>query len=286
VLQAKANEIVGQMPALDITVEQLNFKDRSLGTVRVAAENREGFWNAKLDVKNEDGTLEASGRWRPNPTQPDTRIEFKLNAKSLEKELARFGHGDLIRRGSANAAGTLSWNGNPFTIDYPSLNGALTLDASSGQFRKLEPGVGRLLGILSLQSLPRRITLDFRDVFSEGFAFDSINGKFVVARGTAETSDLQINGPSAKVLMSGSANLVNETQNLKVRVQPALGESIAVGAMIANPVAGAVAWVAQKLLRDPLDQAFSFEYAITGAWADPKVDKIGQPAATKDEQKK
>ena len=286
VLQARVNEIVDQIPALDITVEQLNFKDRSLGTVRVAAENREGFWNAKLDVKNEDGTLEASGRWRPNPSQPDTRIEFKLNAKSLEKQLARFGHGDVIRRGSANASGTLSWNGNPFSIDYPSLNGALTLEAASGQFRKLEPGVGRLLGILSLQSLPRRITLDFRDVFSEGFAFDRINGKFIVTRGTAETSDLQINGPSAKVLMSGSANLVNETQNLKVRVQPALGETIAVGAMIANPVAGAVAWVAQKLLRDPLDQAFSFEYAITGAWADPKVDKIGQPAVAKDEPKK
>jgi uncharacterized protein YhdP len=73
-----------------------------------------------------------------------------------------------------------------------------------GQFVKLEPGVGRLLGILSLQSLPRRITLDFRDVFSEGFAFDAIGGQFAVARGVMATSDLQIQGPSAKVLMSGN----------------------------------------------------------------------------------
>ena len=91
-----------------------------------------------------------------------------------------------------------------------------------------------------------------------------------------ETRDLQIQGPSAKILMSGTVNLGAETQDLKVRVQPAVGESIAVGTMIANPVAGAVVWAAQKLFKDPLDQAFAFEYAVTGSWADPKVEKLGQ----------
>ena len=275
-MQAKASEVIERIPALDITVDQLSFKDRALGTVRLAAENREGYWNTKVDVKNEDGTLEASGRWRPSPTQPDTRIDFKLGARSIEKLLARFGHPDTVRRGNAGLTGSLSWNGSPFSIDYASLNGSFKLEAAGGQFNKLEPGVGRLLGILSLQSLPRRITLDFRDVFSEGFAFDSIGGQFAVARGVMETRDLQIQGPSAKVLMSGTVNLGAETQNLKVRVQPAVGESIAVGAMIANPVAGAVVWAAQKIFKDPLDQAFAFEYAVTGNWADPKVEKLGQ----------
>ena len=275
-MQAKTSEVIERIPALDVTVDQLSFKDRSLGTVHLAAENREGYWNTRLDVKNDDGTLEASGRWRPSPTQPDTRVEFKLGARSIEKLLARLGHPDTVRRGNATLSGNLSWSGSPFTIDYASLNGGLKLDAASGQFNKLEPGVGRLLGILSLQSLPRRITLDFRDVFSEGFAFDSIGGQFAVARGVLDTKDLQIQGPSAKVLMSGTVNLGAETQDLKVRVQPAVGESIAVGAMIANPVAGAVVWAAQKIFRDPLDKAFAFEYAVTGSWADPKVEKLGQ----------
>jgi uncharacterized protein YhdP len=131
--------------------------------------------------------------------------------------------------------------------------------------------------VLSLQSLPRRITLDFRDIFSEGFAFDRIRGKFDVKHGVMQTTDLQIQGPAAKVLMEGSIDLAHETQNLKVRVQPAVGETLAVGAMLANPIAGAVAWVAQKLLKDPLDQAFAFEYAVTGQWRDPKVEKLKQP---------
>ena len=277
VLQAKASEVIEQIPALDITVDQLSFKDRALGTVRVAAENRDGAWNTRIEMKNDDGTLEASGHWRPGPTQAATNLEFKFGAKSIEKLLARVGYPDSVRRGSANLAGNLWWDGSPFTIDYPTLSGNLRLDAANGQFVKLEPGVGRLLGILSLQSLPRRITLDFRDVFSEGFAFDSIGGQFSVSRGVMETKELQIQGPSAKVLMSGSVNLVTETQNLKVRVQPAVGESIAVGTMIANPIAGAVVWAAQKIFKDPLDQAFAFEYAVTGSWADPKVDKLGPP---------
>ena len=276
VLQARASEVIERIPALDITVDQLSFKDRTLGTVRIAAENRDGYWNAKVDAKNDDGTLETSGRWRPSPTQPDTRVEFKLGAKSIEKLLARIGYPDAVRRGSANLAGNLSWYGSPFTLDYPTLNGSLKLDAAGGQFVKLEPGVGRLLGILSLQSLPRRITLDFRDIFSDGFAFDSIGGQFAVTRGVMETKDLQIQGPSAKVLMNGTVNLGAETQNLKVRVQPAVGETIAVGTMIANPIAGAVVWAAQKIFKDPLDQAFAFEYGVTGSWADPKVEKIGQ----------
>ena len=280
-LQARTSEVIDRIPALDITVDQLSVKDRPLGTVRVAAENREGFWNARIEAKNEDGTLEANGRWRRSPTQADTRLEFKVEAKHLDRLLARVGYPDAVRRGSANANGNLSWNGSPFTIDYSSLNGSFRFDAASGQFVKLEPGVGRLLGILSLQSLPRRITLDFRDIFSEGFAFYSIGGQFVVTRGIMETRDLQINGPSAKVLMGGSINLGNETQDLRVRVQPAVGETLAVGTMLANPIAGAVVWAAQKLFKDPLDQAFAFEYGVTGSWADPKVEKLGksQPVA-------
>ncbi len=285
-LQARTSEVIDRIPALDITVDQLSFKERALGNVRVVAENREGFWNARIDVKNEDGVLEANGRWRRSPTQADTRVEFKVDARHLDKMLARLGYPDAVRRGNANLAGNLSWNGSPFTIDYPSLAGSLKLDAASGQFVKLEPGVGRLLGILSLQSLPRRITLDFRDVFSEGFAFDGISGQFAVARGVMETRDLQIQGPSAKVLMSGAINLGAETQDLKVRVQPAVGETLAVGAMIANPIAGAVVWAAQKLFKDPLDQAFAFEYGVTGSWADPKVEKLGQAMGKPAEERK
>jgi uncharacterized protein YhdP len=80
------------------------------------------------------------------------------------------------------------------------------------------------------------------------------------------------------VSMSGEVNLANETQNLKVRVQPTLSETVAIGAALANPVAGVAAYVAQKVLRDPIEKMFSYEYAVTGTWADPKVEKVAAAA--------
>jgi len=280
-LKNTATDVIKQMPALDITVDQLSIKDRQLGTMRLTGENLNDYWHSRIDLKNDDGSLEVSGRWRPSLTEPDTQLEFKLVARSIERMLNRIGYPDAVRRGAANATAKLSWSGSPFAIDYPSLSGKLTLGASNGQFSKLEPGVGRLLGILSLQSLPRRITLDFRDVFSQGFAFDSIDGEFTIANGVMTTvapRQLHISGPAAKVVMDGSINLGHETQNLHVRIQPAVGESIAVGAMLANPVIGAAVWAAQKLLNNPLDQAFAFDYMVSGSWADPKVEKLGNTA--------
>ncbi|MBI4984616.1 MAG: TIGR02099 family protein, partial [Rhodocyclales bacterium] len=225
-----------EMPAVDLVVDRFSLQGKEMGALKLKAENaKDGYWNARFDMRNDDASLEGSGRWRPSETAADTRIEFKLAAKSVEKLLTRMGYPEAVKRGTASLEGALSWKGMPTAIDYPSLDGNLKFEAGGGQFNRLEPGVGRLLGVLSLQSLPRRLTLDFRDVFSEGFAFDSIAGQAVVSRGVMETKNLKIAGPAAKVLMAGSVNLVNETQNLMVRVQPEIGETVATGVLLAHP---------------------------------------------------
>ena len=144
---------------------------------------------------------------------------------------------------------------------------------------KVKPGVGRLLGVLSLQSLPRRISLDFRDVFSDGFAFDAINGSAKIAQGVATTDNLAMTGPAASVAIAGRADLAKETQDLTVRVVPVLGDSVAVAAGVAllNPIVGAGALIAQRLFKDPLGQMFSYEYQVTGSWEDPKVVRTRSP---------
>jgi uncharacterized protein (TIGR02099 family) len=263
-----------EMPAVDLLIDSFRLGDKALGEVRVKAENRGGSWQAKLDVRNDAAKLSGDGSWRPGRGASETALAFKLDVLNAEKLLDRLGLPDAVRRGEGELEGELRWTGSPFAFDLPSLAGRIKADFGKGQFKKLEPGVGRLLGVLSLQSLPRRITLDFRDIFSEGFAFDGIAGEAQIARGVMTTDELRIRGPSAQVMLSGQADLVAETQNLKVRVQPAIGETLAVGAMIANPVAGAVAWAAQKVLKDPLDQIFAFEYAVTGGWSDPQVEKL------------
>jgi uncharacterized protein YhdP len=172
-------------------------------------------------------------------------------------------------------SGNLGWMGGLQDFNLATLNGDLNLAVKQGQFLKVDPGAAKLLGILSLQALPRRIALDFRDVFSEGFAFDEIAGSMHLERGSAYARDLRMNGPAAKVRMSGVVDLGRETQNLRVHIQPRLEDTVAVaGALIGGPVVGLGTLIASKVLKDPISQAATFEYTVTGNWAEPVITKI------------
>jgi uncharacterized protein YhdP len=130
--------------------------------------------------------LSGKGLWRPGARE-ETRLDFRLEVASVEKLLARFGYPEAVRRGRGSLAGEIAWKGPPTALHLPSLGGHMQVAVENGQFAQLEPGVGRLLGVLSLQALPRRITLDFRDVFSQGFAFDQVSGSIQMKNGVLRT---------------------------------------------------------------------------------------------------
>jgi uncharacterized protein (TIGR02099 family) len=268
------------LPALDIVVEQFQHGQKQLGRLELNATNQERDWRIdKLRLSNPDAVLNADGVWRAWLTQPRTQVSVRMDVTDIGRTLARWGYPAGVRRGTAKIEGHLEWAGSPHDFDYPTLGGQLVVEASNGQFVKLEPGIAKLLGILSLQALPRRITLDFRDVFSEGLAFDSIIGALKIDRGIARTENFRIQGPSTRVIMSGDVDLARETQKLRVRVTPHLSDSVSIaGALIGGPVAGVAAFVAQKILKDPLEQLVSFDYSVTGSWADPQVARAERAA--------
>lgn len=276
------DEAPRRLPALDCVVDRFSVRGLELGRLALKARNSAGTWHLdSVLLENPDGRLSGSGAWS-TAGRPRTELDFRLEARHVGPLAARLGYGEVMRGGKAVLAGRLGWRGAPTRIDYPTLAGSMMVEAEDGQFRKLDPGMGRLLGVLSLQALPRRLTLDFRDVFSEGFAFDRISGSIAASAGVLRTDNLEIRGPSARVRMSGSVNLDQETQDLRVQIQPTLAESVALGtaAGLINPVAGVVAYVAQKALSDPIEKLFAFSYAITGAWADPRVEKLSSAASS------
>ena len=147
----------------------------------------------------------------------------------------------------------------------------------SGQFLKADPGLAKLLGVLNLQALPRRLTLDFRDVFSQGFAFDFVRGDARVVDGTATTNNLQMKGVNAAALLEGSADIARETQNLRVVVVPEItAGTAALVATAINPAIGLGTFLAQWLLSKPLSAAATQEFQIEGSWADPKITKVAR----------
>lgn len=273
-----------ELPALDIIAEQFVNKDRQLGRLELAAASEGRDWRIeRLRITNPESTFALDGTWHLGTVPPRTQVNVKLEAMDTGKLLTRLGFPQGMRGGASRLEGALAWNGAPYDIDYSSLSGNLLLGATKGQFVKLEPGIGKLLGILSLQALPRRITLDFRDVFTEGFSFDEIAGAIKISRGIASTENLRIQGPAARVVMSGEVDLERETQKLRVRVSPHVSDTVSIaGALVGGPIAGVAAFLAQKVLKDPLDQAVSYEYGVTGTWSDPAVARVDRAAASID----
>jgi uncharacterized protein YhdP len=201
-------------------------------------------------------------------------MNFRLDINDSGELLKRFGMNDVVRRGKGRMEGQIAWLGSPLALDYPSMNGQFNVNVESGQFLKADPGIAKLLGVLSLQSLPRRLTLDFRDVFSQGFAFDFVRGDVSIKEGLAYTNNLQMKGVNAAVLMEGSADIAKETQDLTVVVIPEVNAGTAsLIAGVINPAIGIGTFLAQVFLRKPLIQAATQEFHIDGTWTDPKITK-------------
>jgi uncharacterized protein (TIGR02099 family) len=264
-----------ELPAVDLVAEDFGFRGKRLGRVEIVARREQSDWRVeRMTVQNPEGRLSGTGLWRTAPA-PRTTFSIDLQASDIGRFLDRMGQKDLVRGGKASAKAELAWHGAPATIDYASLSGSLQLHAEDGRFLEIEPGVGKLISLMSLQMLPRRITLDFRDVFSKGFQWDSIDATAQIAQGTLETKDFKMSGGAAEVRMNGTVDLAQETQDLHVRVVPALDSTASTAAaMLVNPAVGLTTFLAQKLLQNPLGQMFAFEYGISGSWIDPKVEKL------------
>lgn len=284
------------LPTLDIVIEQLELRGKLLGRLEIEASNRElarsggpmpartpREWQLnKFNLTLPEAQLRSRGRWlgtgdSANPRRSD--IDFELDIASGGALLDRLGTPGALRATPGRIAGQVQWAGSPLSPHFPSMSGRFRMEMGRGQFLKADPGVAKLLGVLSLQALPRRLLLDFSDVFREGFLFDSAQGDVVIERGIASTRNLQIKGVNALVQMEGRVDLIQETQQLQVLVLPSLdaGTAALVAGITAGPVVGLTSFLAQLFLQKPLARASSQVFVIDGSWGDPRVTRVESP---------
>ena len=277
------------IPALDIVVDELELRGKKLGRVEIEAINTDANtprtssgreWRLnKLNVTVPEASFKASGKWltsREGTQQANTEMNFKLDISDAGELLNRLGTKDALKGGGGKLEGQVTWQGSPLTLHYPSLTGRFNVNMGRGQFLQAEPGVAKLLGVLSLQALPRRLLLDFRDVFSAGFAFDTIRGDVTIQQGIAATQNLQMKGVNAVVQMEGTSDIARETQNLRVLILPEVdaGTASLLAGLALNPAIGLSTFIAQLVLKQPLSRVNTQEFLIDGTWAEPKVTRL------------
>lgn len=276
------SEQPSSIPTLDIVIADLTLRGKKLGRLEINAINQVGAkaareWRLnKFNVNLPEATLTAHGSWMADgPRLRRTQFNFALAIRDSGELLTRLGTPGAIRGGEGRLDGQVSWQGSPITLDVASMTGQMNLAIEKGQFLKTEPGAARLLGVLNLQALPRRLSLDFSDLFSDGFAFDFVRGDVRIEQGVALTNNLQMKGVVAGALIEGSADLVKETQKLKVVVVPEINAGTASLYMATiNPLVGLTSYLAQMVLSKPLVRAGTSEFLVDGTWADPRVTKV------------
>ena len=245
--------------------------------MRLLVSKEKKIWDIELfELMNKNNILKMSGSWDDEGLNPSSSVNFDWNLINLDKTLEQLEMDNLMKGGSAKIKGYLSWPGNPLSFDKSITDGRFSLDAKEGIILEVKPGVGRLFGLLTLQNLPRRLQLDFSDLFSEGFVFDEINSSVKISNGLLNSDNLEIDGPAADILIRGYVDLIEETQELFVKVTPRITDSMSLIALAGGPIAGAAAFIAQKILDDPLNEVLTDQYKIIGTWSDPIEEEVEQ----------
>ncbi len=287
-VESLLDEQPASVPALDIVVDDFELRGKHLGRLEIEAANRSSGgrdavreWRlSKLNLVMPEAQLAATGTWGagavPGVRGPSrASMDFTLALVDSGALLERLGMGKVVRGGKGSLVGTVSWPGSPLSPDMSKMSGQIKVEIDAGQFLRVNPGAARLLGVLSLQSLPRRLLLDFRDLFEEGFVFDNVIGDVRIANGVAKTNNLRMRGPAAAVLMEGETDIEHETQNLRVVVVPEINAGTAsLAYAIINPAIGLGTFLAQYFLQKPIAEASTREFRVTGPWDDPKVERV------------
>ena len=264
------------MPPLHVLIESLRYRDLDIGRVRIEAHAASrGMEVERVVADGPTLTLRGGGRWIETDDGPYSEFEGRLITASLTDMLAALGYETGLEAARTQADIVGRWPGAPQDFSLQRFEGDLAIEVADGLIPEARPGAGRLLGLVSIGTIPRRLTLDFRDVFAQGLKFDSIEGHFDLADGVAVTEDLLVDSPAARIRVSGSTDMIERRYNQQLVVEPGVGGTLPIlGVLAGGPVGAAAGLVLQALLDRPLRGVAEARYAVTGSWDEPVVELV------------
>jgi uncharacterized protein (TIGR02099 family) len=268
-----------RIPAISADVDDFSWQSRRFGRLqaRIVRDPR-GLTFESLRTTAPAFTIAARGSWQVEQGGPRTRLGAQFDSTDLAEAVRWLGYRAAVDARTAQVKASLWWPGGPSGDAVRQLNGTLQLALSDGKLRDVEPGAGRMLGLLSVTQLPRRLALDFRDVTDQGLAFDTVQGDFEVRAGNAYTENLLLRGPAVDIGVVGRTGLAGEDYEQTVVVSGNTGGPLAVaGALAAGPVVGAGVLVLSQLFKDQLQGLARAYYSVTGPWSAPVVTRIAAP---------
>jgi uncharacterized protein (TIGR02099 family) len=270
------------IPAINFNCQHFQYGEKQLGSLQLNTEpDKEGVNITKLIVNNPAFTLNLAGDWQQLGSEDYSHAEGKLVINNLAQALKILDMTPALSSSSGQASLSLDWLGKPYDFKLANLQGDIDLSLGRGQLANINSdaaakiGVANLVNILSIESLARKLTLDFGDLTSKGFNFNKMRGSFKLHKGNAYTSNAYFDGNVAYIGFKGRIGLLKKDYNLSLKVVPYVTASLPILATIAGgPIVGAVSLVADKLLKHEIDHSSPYNYSLTGSWKKPHIEKL------------
>jgi uncharacterized protein YhdP len=264
------------LPALQVHARHLFRQSAELGELDLETEHWTAGMNIKrLNIKAENHEIGMLGSWMRQDGQHLTKLDGTLKVRDLGNFLTLLGYGKEIQHTPTEAGFALNWNGAPQQFSKATVGGDIRLKLGRGSVLQMDPGLGRALGMLNLQTLRRLLLLDFSDLFGKGLAYDGMEGVFTLADGQARTKGFVIDAVAADILLMGRVGLVNQDFDQTISVMPHPLASIPLaGALVGGAAVGAVIDIAHRLVGAEDANIASTNYSVTGTWDDPQIKRI------------
>lgn len=278
--QVKTSFTPQQLPRIKLNSKQVYLGKTLIGALTVlATPNHDGFDVKKLNLTTPALNLEVKGLWGYQQKEKQHKTQLYINAEShnVEQSFLQFmPKGSPMLGGKGKVLLALTWHDSPFNLQIKHLIGEVHVLFEKGQLSEVDPStLGRLLGLLDIQLLPKRLNLDFADVFDKGLGFDIIKGDFILKNAQATTDNLIIKSPAAHILMQGRTGLLTKDYDHTLTVIPHVSNTLPIAGALAGGLGIGVATLAiQKLLASGLEQLINYQYRITGKWADPTITPL------------
>ncbi len=272
---ATEKAIYTHIPSIDLKVKDVWLQGYRLGKLDAKLEKTpKAILLSQFDISSGQTYLSSQGRWAmlPNKTQK-TSLEYKISGDNTSDLMGRFTHTGGIQDASFTTHGNVSFAGAPWAPQKASLNGQLSFDLQKGYVSGVG-GAGRLLGLFSFNSILRKMKLDFSGVFEDGLPFDYISGSASIKKGIVTANNIKMKALAGEMYIDGTADLVNNRVNAKVKFIPDLTSGLPVLTAFAVAPQTALYVLALTTVISPVVDAITqVNYTVTGSIDSPKIQE-------------
>lgn len=275
----KSDTVLANLPPLAVDVDDFRMFDRPMGHLVLQATPKDNTYNIQtLSMTTDEVSLRGNGTWSILDGESLTAFSLTLDATKFDHLSKQLGFDPGLKDAPTAVTGEISWSGAPYAFSLETLNGQVGFELGKGHLSEVSDKGARIFSLFSLDSLLRKLSLDFSDVFGKGLYFDSFTGTLKLDNGVVKTTDTEMKAVAGNMRVRGYTNLMSESLNYDIRFVPKLASSVPTVVLLSTGgwTLGLGAFALTKVLEPVIEVISEIRFRLTGTMSEPKLEELSR----------